>query len=108
MVARIWHGYTLPEHADAYEAMLKPELLPGVSKIPGYRGSFLIRRPVEGEIEFVTILLFESLDNIKAVGGADYELAIVPEVRRKHLARWDEKAGHYEIASIHGIPGLMG
>ena len=25
MIARLWHGYTAPAHADAYEAMLKPE-----------------------------------------------------------------------------------
>ncbi|HEY2854458.1 MAG TPA: hypothetical protein VGJ18_16500 [Gemmatimonadaceae bacterium] len=32
MIARVWHGYTKPEDADAYEKMLKPELLPGISK----------------------------------------------------------------------------
>ena len=108
MIARIWHGYTLPEHADAYEAMLKPELLPGISKIPGYRGSYLLRRPLGNEIEFVTVLLADSLDNIRAVAGEDYENAVVPENRRKHLSRWDEKVTHYEIASIHGLPGLGG
>jgi hypothetical protein len=46
VIGRIWHGYTTPEHADAYEAMLKPELLPGISKVKGYRGSYLLRRAV--------------------------------------------------------------
>lgn len=44
MIARIWHGFTKREHADAYEAMLKPERLPGVSRHKGYRGSHLMRR----------------------------------------------------------------
>jgi hypothetical protein len=44
VIARIWHGYTKPEHAEAYEAMLKPELLPGIGKVKGYRGSYLLRR----------------------------------------------------------------
>ena len=35
---RIWHAYTKPENADAYEAMLKPEVLPGISTRKGYRG----------------------------------------------------------------------
>ena len=39
MIARIWHGYTRPENADGYEAMLKPELLPGMSKIPDTRAA---------------------------------------------------------------------
>lgn len=103
MVARVWHGYTKPEHADAYEAMLKPELLPGVSKVKGYRGSYLLRRNLGSEVEFITIMLWESIDAIRAVAGANYETAVIPEERRTYLARYDAKAVHYEVASVHGI-----
>ena len=61
MIARVWHGYTKPEHADAYESMLKPELLPGVSKVKGYKGSYLLRRNLGAEVEFITIMLWESI-----------------------------------------------
>lgn len=105
MVARVWHGYTKPEHADAYEAMLKPELLPGVSKKPGYRGSYLLRRDRGADVEFVTILLWDSLDDIRAVTGADYEIAVVPEERRRYLSHFDKRASHYEVAATHGLPG---
>ena len=37
MIARIWHGYTKPENADAYEAMLRPEVLPGISRVKGVK-----------------------------------------------------------------------
>jgi heme-degrading monooxygenase HmoA len=103
MIARIWHGYTKPEHADAYEAMLKPELLPGISKAVGYRGSYLLRRETGSEIEFITIMLWDSIDAIRAVAGQDYETAVIPNERRKYLARFDAKSVHYEIASIHGL-----
>ncbi len=103
MIARVWHGYTKPEHVDAYEAMLKPELLPGISKVKGYRGSYLLRREMGAEIEFITILLWDSIDAIRAVGGADYETAVIPEERRQYLSRYDAKAAHYEIASAHGL-----
>lgn len=107
MIARVWHGYTKPEHADSYEALLKPELLPGISKAKGYRGSYLLRRNAGIEVEFITILLFDSLDSIRAAAGhADYETAIIPEERRKFLARFDAKAAHYEVAVAHGIPGM--
>ena len=103
MIARVWHGSTKPEHADAYEAMLKPELLPGISLAKGYRGSYLLRRSAGDEVEFITILLWDSIDNIRAVAGPDYEKSIVPEERRQYLSRHDAKANHYEIVATHGL-----
>jgi heme-degrading monooxygenase HmoA len=106
VIARIWHGYTRPEHADAYEKMLKPELLPGISKIKGYNGSFLLRKATETEVEFVTIMLWDSIDDIRAVAGPHYEAAILPENRRQYLVRFDVESTHYEIVSIQGLTGL--
>ena len=104
MIARVWHGCTKPEHADAYEAMLKPELLPGISRKKGYKGSYLLRRNLGGEVEFITILLWESVDLLRAAAGHDdYETAIIPEERRKYLARFDPKAAHYEVEATHGL-----
>jgi hypothetical protein len=99
MIARVWHGYATHDHADAYEAMLKPELLPGISRKRGYRGSYLLRRDLDHEVEFITILLFDSLDDIKAITGPDFETAVVPEERRRHLTRYDARATHYEVAN---------
>ena len=106
MIARVWHGYTRPEHADAYEAMLKPELLPGISTVKGYRGSYLLRRSAGAEVEFITIMLWDSIDAIRAVAGADYETAVIPEERRQYLSRHDAKSAHYEIAAVHGLTGM--
>ena len=103
MIARVWHGYTKPEHADAYEAMLKPELLPGIGRAKGYRGSYLLRRALGTEVEFITIMLWDSIDAIRAVAGPDYEAAVIPEERRPCLSRFDAVASHYEIASTHGL-----
>lgn len=99
MIARLWHGTTKPEDADAYESMLKPELLPGISKVAGFRGSYFLRRDVGAEVEFVTILLWESLEALKAFTGPEYEQSIVPEERRKYLSRHDDKAAHFEVVS---------
>jgi len=97
MIARIWHGFTKAENADKYESMLKPEVLPGISKVAGYKGTYLLRRNHDHEVEFITFMLWDSLDSIRAVAGENYELAIVPEERRKVLSRWDERSQHYEI-----------
>ena len=106
MFARIWHGYTRPEDADAYEAKLKPEMLPGIGKVPGYRGGYVLRRSLENEIEFITIMIWESLDAIKAVAGPNYTVSIIPEDRLKYLVRHDGHAVHYEIESVQGLVGV--
>ncbi len=106
MIARVWHGYTKPEHADAYEALLKPELLPGISRVTGYRGSYLMRRTLPGgDVEFITMILWDSLDDVKAVAGPDYETAVIPQERRQYLSRFDARAAHYEVAATNGLAG---
>jgi heme-degrading monooxygenase HmoA len=85
--------------------MLKPELLPGISEVKGYRGSYLLRKQTGDEVEFITIMLWDSIDAIRAVAGPDYETAVIPEERRKYLSRHDAKSEHYEIASIHKPSG---
>jgi heme-degrading monooxygenase HmoA len=79
--------------------MLKPELLPGISKVRGYRGSYLLRRDGSDEVEFITMILWDSIDAIRAVAGQDYEVAVVPEERRRYLSRYDARATHFEVAS---------
>jgi len=97
VIARVWHGWAKPENADQYEEHLRPELLPGLSKMPGFRGSFLLRRAAGDEVEFVTIILWDALENVRAVAGEDYERAVIPEERKKYLKRFDSRAAHYDV-----------
>jgi len=80
MIFRIWHGWTTPSNADAYESLLQEEIFVGIGnrRIPGYRGICLLRRAVDGEVEFVTIMTFDGLDAIRQFAGEDYEKAVVP------------------------------
>jgi heme-degrading monooxygenase HmoA len=105
MVMRLWRGFAHAGAADAYEAMLKPELLPGIGKARGYERSWLLRRAAETETEFVTMMLWDSLDAIRALAGPDAETAIVPAERRQHLARYDAKSSHYLVAATHQRDG---
>jgi len=99
MIGRIWHGWTRPENADKYERLLKEEIFPGIAakKVEGYRGIQLFRRPLENEIEFITIMWFDSWDAVEQFAGADYEKAYVPPKAREVLQRSDERSQHYEI-----------
>jgi hypothetical protein len=100
MVARIWHGWTTAENADAYERLLREEIFPGIAAkgVAGYRRIQLLRRPLpSGEVEFVTIMWFDSWEAVREFAGEDYERAYVPETARRVLARFDERSRHYEL-----------
>jgi hypothetical protein len=42
MISRIWHGWTTPEKADRYEALLRAEVLPGIHRVPGHHGTVVL------------------------------------------------------------------
>ena len=81
--------------------MLKPELLPGIGQVKGYQSSYLLRRDQGEEVEFITVILWDSIDAIRAFAGEDYENSIIPEDRRKYLSRHDPKAKHYDVVATH-------
>jgi antibiotic biosynthesis monooxygenase (ABM) superfamily enzyme len=99
MISRIWHGWTEPGNADAYEALLKSEIFPGIlaKKVAGFRRIELFRRPAGSEVEFVTVMWFDSLDAVKAFAGEDHETAYVPDKARAVLKRFDARSQHYEV-----------
>ena len=98
MIFRIWHGWTTPANAEAYQRIVQQEVFAMIEakKIEGYRGIDLLRRNVSDEVEFTTIMRFDSLDDVRALTGADYERAFVPPAARAVLSRFDERAQHYE------------
>ena len=99
MIARLWHGWTTPENADVYENLLKTEIFPGIAAkgVAGYRGIRLLRRPRNGEAEFITMMEFDSWEAVRQFAGEDYELAYVPPKAREVLVHFDERSQHYEI-----------
>lgn len=106
MICRIWHGWTMPGNADTYEALLRKEIFVGIRNrhISGFRSIQLLRRGVGEEVEFVTIMLFDSLDAVREFAGEDYEVAVVPEKARAVLSRFDIRSQHYEVRIEKGAP----
>jgi heme-degrading monooxygenase HmoA len=99
MIYRIWHGYTTFGKANAYETLLKEEIFTGISnqQINGYRGIELLRREMKEEIEFITIMWFDSIDSVIAFAGQDYEKAVVPAKAQQLLSYYDQRSQHYEV-----------
>jgi heme-degrading monooxygenase HmoA len=97
IIARLWHGVTTGENASQYEELLRSEILPGIHRVEGYRGAYLLRREVPEGAEFVTLTLFESMDAVRRFAGDDLEKAVVPEQARRLLARFDSRSVHYTV-----------
>jgi heme-degrading monooxygenase HmoA len=96
MIARIWHGYTQPGNADAYEQLLRTKILPGIHRVKGYQGAYLLRRTVGADVEFITITLWESMDAVRDFAGEGHATSVVPEEARRLLAHYDEQSVHYD------------
>jgi len=99
VICRLWCGWTTPENADSYEQVVRGEVIPGIEarKIPGFRHIDLMKRNCGDEIEFQTLMWFDSLDSIKAFMGEDYGVSHVPPNARAVLSRFDERAAHFEV-----------
>jgi heme-degrading monooxygenase HmoA len=96
MISRIWHGWTKKSDADKYEAILRAEVLPGIHRVKGYRGAYLLRRDDGDEVEFVTITQFDDLDSVRAFAGDDYTKAVIAPGPGKLLSHYAERSEHYD------------
>lgn len=99
MISRIWHGYTTPQNANAYETLLKEEIFTGIRgrNIEGFKEIQLFRREIGAEVEFITVMWFDSLESVRIFAGEDYEAAVVPPKARAILSHFDERSQHYEL-----------
>ena len=99
MISRIWHGFTTKDNADKYQNLLQDEIFVGIAdrNIKGYKGIQLLRRELTDETEFVTIMWFESLENVIDFAGQDYQNAVVPVKAQQVLKRYDHTSQHYTV-----------
>jgi hypothetical protein len=130
MIIRIWRGWTTPQNADAYEALLREEIT-GESvngeQTPGMLGIDVLRHDPDAsdgtgagapdgtggngsangtgspaEVEFSTIMYFFDWDSVRAFAGDELFTAVVPDADRALLTRWDEQSRHYDLLSRDG------
>jgi len=98
-ICRQWRGWTTPENADAYDRVVRGDVIPGIEAraIPGFRHIDLMRRDLGDEVEFQTLMWFDSLDAIIAFMGEDYAVSHILPAARAVLKRLDERAAHFEV-----------
>jgi len=97
MIARLWKGWTLKENADAYERLLREQVLPSLQQIDGYRGGYILRQDGSDEVEFAVMNLFESLEAVQTFAGPEYTIPVFEPEARQLLSKVEPIARHYEV-----------
>src|SRR5258705_5095305 len=99
MIARIGQGWTKPADAKAYEKLLRDEIFPSIAarKIEGYRGAELFVRENGDEVEFVTLLRFDSTVAVTEFAGPETSKPVIFPKAEALITRM-EQARHYRVA----------
>lgn len=97
MIARTWRGRATTEKADHYQRHFATEVVENLKGIPGSKGAYLLRRTVDGEVEFLAVTLWDSIDAIKRFSGDDPDAAHVEPEGRAALSEFDAFVNSYEI-----------
>ena len=103
MIARTWRGTTTPAKAEAYSRHFSTNVAPHLKDIAGHQGAYLLRREVDGQVEFLAVTLWDSIETIKRFAGSDPDIAVVEPEGRAALSEFDDFARHYEV--VYSGPG---
>jgi heme-degrading monooxygenase HmoA len=98
MIARTWHAQASPGSADAYAAHFTGTVVPALKRLAGHRGASLLRREVDGHVEFMALTLWDSRASIEAFAGKDISRAHVEPEGQAALSSFDDFASHYDVA----------
>jgi len=97
VIARLWRGLARPSQAGAYEEHLRRYTFPALKEIPGFVDASILRRPVEGGIEFLIVTQWASIQAIEGFAGSDAEVAVVPAEVQAMMIEYDQRVKHFEV-----------
>ena len=97
MIIREWRGRARRSRADAYPRHFRERVISELRQVPGFIGAQLARRDFEGEVEFLVLTRWQSMDTIRAFAGTEVEKAVVEPGAAAALVEFDERVRHYEV-----------
>ena len=97
VILRMWKGQATPEKAEKYVEHATKNVFPELRAIQGHRGAYLLRRAVNGAVEFVVLTLWDSMAAVSKFAGARPEKAVVAPEAQAMLSRFDDFVSHYEV-----------
>jgi antibiotic biosynthesis monooxygenase (ABM) superfamily enzyme len=102
VIARVWRGATAAEDGAAYAAYIEETGTSNSRKLTGSRGTLVLRHTEGDRTEFQTIILFDSLEDVRAFAGEDIEQAVFYPEDDRYLIERDLGVTHYE-ADVHMV-----
>ena len=108
MIVREWRGYAEGAGVERYFRHVTEHVFPELRKLPGHLAGFVLRRAVDGEVEFAVVTVWESMAAVEAFAGTDVGKAVVEPEARAVLTRFDDFVTHYDVAHCDpfDLPGL--
>jgi heme-degrading monooxygenase HmoA len=98
MIARIWHGVTMADKADAFLQFVRKTGEQAYLKSPGNQGVHILRRRFDDKAEFLLLSFWDSIESVKLFAGEDYNKAVYPFPEdREFLIELEPKVKHFEV-----------
>ena len=97
MIARVWRGATSADDAEEYAAYVEETGMKGARAIDGSRGTLVLRRLDGDRAEFMTVLLFDSLESVRSFAGNEIERAVFFPEDDRYLVKRDLQVSHYDV-----------
>jgi len=97
MISRHWTGIAKRERADEYIFHLQNDTFKKIKNIDGFISSKILQREVEEGIEFLIITEWESIEAIKKFAGEQFNIAVVPQLVKEIMMRYDHEVRHYLV-----------
>jgi heme-degrading monooxygenase HmoA len=96
VIARVWRGAVRAEDADEYVRYVEANL--DVARaLPGNRAAYVMQRRDGEHVEIVTMILWDSLDDVRAFAGDEIERAVFFDDDDRYLVERDETVRHYDV-----------
>lgn len=97
MFVRLWSCRARLDKAGGYVKHFRGNVYPGLRRIDGYRGAYVLQRSLGGEAEILVLTLWDSMTAIRAFAGDDPDVAVVEDEAKALLSHFDLSVKHFEV-----------
>ena len=97
MIVRMWHGRVRHEDAAAYREFLKERAIPDYQSVEGNINVKILERRESDATHFITMTMWEKLEDIEAFAGEDLEKAKYYPEDERFLLEFEPTVVHYEV-----------